>query len=522
MEKKVKPKKILLISPMSEKSMSEVKWLTPPLGILRLVGYLNAKGHQAEWIDSNYHMISGEGPSLEEKLNENDWDIIGFSVLDDSLVSDIKNMYLAQKTCPDALLVAGGIEAQFNYQTILDKSPCKIAILGEGEVPLLMLANEEHLEDIPGIAVRKDATTFNREEFFEATKGIDWEKIPYEKYWDFYVKKYEGQLDDNRMQEIHTIRIFTHNYCPFGCTFCSSTHQLASAAGKFGVPLVEIEAKNLLDLIERIKKAHPRVRTIYFTDDNFTVNKEKLIKFCQEAEKRKFGLGYICFARVSDLNDEILSWMKRANFRLLNIGVESFSQKVLDEINKKYDARETEERIRLVKKHGISPFISAILITPESNLDDVEITVDKTMGLVEDGTATASIAMAIIPLKGSTMHEKYFDFSTEVIEIPGTKKTIKRHFNILANDPYVREAQLRFYGGINAEIKKFIEERGISHVPSATQALIRLKFMKKIIKEIREHYELKRGQPYSIFTKKSMLMASQALRELDRDRFQGI
>jgi radical SAM superfamily enzyme YgiQ (UPF0313 family) len=517
-----KSKKILLVSSTSHEKMGEVKWLTPPLGILRLAGYLNSKGHHAEWIDTNYNIMTGEGPSLEDKLKEKKWDMIGFSVLDNSLAKDIENMYLAKKLCPDALLVAGGIEAQFNYQTVLDKSPCKIAILGEGEIQMLMLANDELIEKIPGIVTRRDAVPFDREVFMDVTEGIEWEKVPYEKYWDFYVKKYKGQMDDKRSEEIHTIRIFTHNYCPFGCTFCSSTNQLAAASGKSGVPLVEIEASRLLSLLKRIKSAHPRVRSIYFTDDNFTVNPAKLIKFCQEAVKRKLGLSFLCFARVSDMSDEVLSWMAKANFRLVNMGVESFSQKVLDELNKKYKAEETEGRVRLVKKHGIHPFVSVILITPESNLDDVEITVDKTMALVEDGTATASVALACIPLKGADLYDRYYDFATDIIEISGTKQTIKRHYSILANDPYVREAQLKFYGGINKEIEKFIEEKGVKHVPSATQALIRLKFMKKIITDIRKKYNIKRGTKPSIYTEKSELMASQALRQVDKDKFQGI
>lgn len=522
MKKKIKQKKILLVSPTSERTMAEVKWLAPPLGILRLAGYLNSRGHQAEWLDTNYHIVAGKGPSLEDKLKEKNWDIIGFSVLDDSLAKDIENMYLAKKLCPNALLVAGGIESQFNYQTILDKSPCKIVILGEGEVQMLMLANETPPEKIPGIVVRKDAVPFTRELFLDATEGIEWEKIPYEGYWDFYMEKYEGQLNEKKLEEIHTIRVFTHNYCPYGCTFCCSTHQLTAASGKAAVPLVDIGAEDLLRLVERIKRAHPRVRTIYLTDDNFTVNSAKVIKFCQAAIKRNLGLSFMCFARVSDLNKDVLLWMAKANFRLLNIGVESFSQKVLDEINKKYNAAETEGKIRLVQKHGIHPFISVILITPESTLDDVEITVDKTMGLIKDGTVTASIALACIPLKGSTLHERYFDYSTEIIEIPGTKHTVKRHYNILANNPYVREAQLRFYGGINREINKFIKEKGIAHLTSAAQALIRLKFMKQIITDIRRRYKIRRGTQPSIYTDRGRSMASQALHDVDRDKFQGI
>ena len=37
----------------------------------------------------------------------------------------------------------------------------------------------------------------------------------------------------------------------------------------------------------------------------------------------------MAFCRASDANDEMFYWMKKANFRRLNIGIESFSLNVL-------------------------------------------------------------------------------------------------------------------------------------------------------------------------------------------------
>ena len=63
-------KKILIITPTSEKVMAEVKWLAPPIGVLRLVGWLNKHGHDAEYIDLNLYNVSGRGMSLDQKLKE--------------------------------------------------------------------------------------------------------------------------------------------------------------------------------------------------------------------------------------------------------------------------------------------------------------------------------------------------------------------------------------------------------------------------------------------------------------------
>ena len=111
MENQIKPKNILLVSPTDRQEMAEVKWLSPPLGIIRLSDFLNANGHHSEYFDTNFGLANGKENYLEEKLKSKDWDIIGFSVLDDTLLNDIKNIYLANKLCPKALLVTGGIEA---------------------------------------------------------------------------------------------------------------------------------------------------------------------------------------------------------------------------------------------------------------------------------------------------------------------------------------------------------------------------------------------------------------------------
>mgnify|MGYP006201644185 CR=1 FL=1 len=102
----------------------------------------------------------------------------------------------AKKLCPSALIIAGGVEAQFNYQEILDKTPCKIIILGEGEVPTLMIADGHSYNDIPGIVVKNNAVALNEKMFNEVNHLIPWEKINYEQYWNVYKKMYGDEWND--------------------------------------------------------------------------------------------------------------------------------------------------------------------------------------------------------------------------------------------------------------------------------------------------------------------------------------
>ena len=306
-----KRKKILFISPYSGKFAALSQFHAPPLGVMRVASYLKKKGHDAEYFDPNLFACNNKGLSLEERLEKTEWDIIGFSLLDETLLEDIKNINLAKKIRPKALLVAGGVEAQFNYQQILDKTPCKIVILGEGEIPMLMIANEHNYNDIPGIVVKNPAKALSQELFNEATNAIPWEDINYEDYWAVYKEMYGDEWNKEIEDSVNTIRVFSRNRCPIGCKYCSSTFQLTLATeGK--VPVISQTEESLIHVIKRIKDAHKNVRMIYLTDDDFIINKRSVIRFCELVVENKLNdLKYMAFARITDLNENVIQWLKK-------------------------------------------------------------------------------------------------------------------------------------------------------------------------------------------------------------------
>lgn len=482
-------KRILLVSPDSGTLSTERLYFAPPLGVMRLAGYLNSHGHRAEYYDPNLYACTGTGPSLEDKLQEGDWDFIGFSVLDETLVQDIRNIYLANTTNPESLILAGGIEAQFNYQTLLDKTPCRIVVLGEGEVPILMLADDAPWQDIPGIVIKNMAVALSQELFNEATMTIPWEDINYEDYWDVYVKLYEDQWNEDVADQIKTVRIFSRNRCPIGCKYCSSTPQLTLATGG-KVPVISTTENNLVDVVDRVVNSHPDVRMIYLTDDDFVINKLSVIEFCKKVIEKDFGdLNFMCFARITDLTEEVISWMSKANFRKLNIGVESFSQKVLDEVGKRCDATKIHSTLALLKKYNVRPFCNIILTTPESTLDDVEITLDNIMEVLEDDFYQAGIIPAIYPLKGTDFAEENCDFKSHIVKVPEAGIHLRRDDYIYAADPLTKEFQIRFVEGMESMVDEFIEDSEIKHANSASLAMAKCRFGKQIIEEIRSGVE---------------------------------
>ena len=363
-------------------------------------------------------------------------------------------------------------------------------------MPIRMIADGEPYQDIPGIIFKNNAQPLSQELFNEATETIPWESLPYEEYWDYYVQKYGSKITEENLQEIHTVRVFSRNRCPIGCKFCTSTNQLTwGSDGK--VPVISATEENLIHIIERIIEAHPRTRTIYLTDDDFCINKRSVVRFCKQVVERDFGdLSFMCFARITDLNDEVMGWLTKANFRRLNIGVESFSQRVLDEMGKRCHVEEMHINLAKLKDYGIKPFMNMIMITPKTLLEDLETSVDQCMRYVYDSFYSAGVNLAVKPMRGSEFYEMYTDYKSVVVRLEDTQYYLKRDEMIWAEDPVVREVQLAYYEGIDDETARRIMQEDIRHTTATNLAKIKLEFFQKLINEARERH----GLPVRIWT----------------------
>ncbi len=103
--------RFLLIGPY-DPHCGEYTFLAPPLGVWRLAGVLEAAGVCAKVFDPN--CCSGAPQrALERELLSGSWDVIGVSTTGMTLSFDLELAHLARRMAPQALLIAGGMEATF-------------------------------------------------------------------------------------------------------------------------------------------------------------------------------------------------------------------------------------------------------------------------------------------------------------------------------------------------------------------------------------------------------------------------
>src|SRR6185437_7109977 len=84
-------------------------------------------------------------------------------------------------------------------------------------------------------------------------------------------------------------------------------------------------------------------------------------------------LQFISTNRIDAMSEERLSAMRRAGFRVLGFGIESFSQRVLVEFNKGQIHRHIDPMLNAALAAGVTPFLDLIVSSPHSSLQDVAI-----------------------------------------------------------------------------------------------------------------------------------------------------
>jgi radical SAM superfamily enzyme YgiQ (UPF0313 family) len=243
--------------------------------------------------------------ALEKVLRSVRWDLVGISTTGMTLRYDLELAHVVRRVLADACIIAGGMEATFRPELMFALGPFDLVALGEGERPLLELADRlRHgaaLQGIAGTAERSESgaiqrypqRALSREELRDAIFKIPYERMPYNTYWE----RLEGACRvgslpmkaerEARLAEIRSVRLITLNYCPMGCTFCSSTNFLNAAQG--GVAgIARLEPEECMEAIRRIVTAQPGVRTVIFQDDIFVFTQDRrILLLCEAIVKAK-------------------------------------------------------------------------------------------------------------------------------------------------------------------------------------------------------------------------------------------
>lgn len=492
---------ILLINSW-ERDCGKKNFLSPPMGLWRMEAYLRNKLKDVAVDVFDPNLYSDPHQKLAEMLEDKKYDLMGFSPLHLTLENDLSLMFLCEEKSTSSLFMAGGQEATFDHEFLFENFPrLDLIVVGEGEKPLAKLIEVIReksienirkdcslLESVPGLYLRgaQNITgpnpALSYEEFKEATMLASYDRIPQKKYWDLICRYYtDEELQDEKLKKkIFVLKPFTSSYCPHQCAFCSSTN-FQNFACQGAAKIASLTAADLDIYLREMLKNQPETRTILFKDDNFfdrgSVDAVEIVKTLINLRKDYPSLCFAAKARTDTFlrKPELVNLLSEANFFFLSYGVESFSKKELDYMNKRISPEDNKKVLRAVNKAGIKSIIYIILSTPVTEVADIFQTVEACLEFISRGDVV-KLCPYVIPIRGSRLGEDQGIKDLIVYQdekIPLSDKKVKIAKMILPRDKDARDLILEFEATYPMKEKEYAEKLKITHITAEIGTLMK-------------------------------------------------
>ena len=248
----------------------------------------------------------------------------------------IQNGLEISKIAGNSKIIWGGVHPTLLPEQTLENENIDFIVMGEGEctLPLLInaLKNNDKFDNIEGIGY-KDAEGIHINK--KLKNYIDLNKLPDLPYFLLDINKYITKRDGFK----RSLTLETSRGCPHNCSFCAN-------------PVIhkrKWRCLNAENIIHKVKyfQSNFNLDGVIFQEDNFFVNTRRVKKFCEKIEEIEIGWKANC--RIEYLINKDTSFfemLENAGCKLLQFGVESGSNRILDLLNK----RITSEDILKVNK----------------------------------------------------------------------------------------------------------------------------------------------------------------------------
>jgi radical SAM superfamily enzyme YgiQ (UPF0313 family) len=369
--------KVLLLTPPAPRlhnpATAQEDLLPPrtwvPLGIAYLASALRENGVETLYQDLHDDSWIGAASLLRRERP----DVVGISCFTLGRTNAHRLATEARRVLPGARIVMGGPHATFFPEHALANPAVDVVALGEGEETIVELVErfEENadLTDVPGLALRSADGVF-RTPPRERSTGLD--HLAFPAYDAFDLSQYKSPEIPEQYRSLTGTHLLSSRGCPFHCGFCSVNRFFEGRWARRSPGNVADELEHLIEDLH--------VRHLYFSDDLFTLDRQRVLDLCREIIDRKLHFVWMAETRVDLVDEELLVRMSKAGCYRIYYGVESGSSRVLKAANKGFTPEQVRRAFALTHDAGMEPCCFLMVGNPGENPE----TIDETIELVRE------------------------------------------------------------------------------------------------------------------------------------------
>jgi len=308
-----------------------------PLGAYIVADRLERSGHNVLFLDLAFYG-SSEQP-VKEAIDKQKPDLIAVSIRNINIQTFpmsalalplIKSVVDNCKKFSDAKIIIGGSGFSIMPKQVFEALDVDYGLVGEAEEAIKYFAanfNNQKLFTTPGLVYRNNEGKI----IFNKPALID--DINYAPAKRFNISGYPS------------INIQTKRGCVFRCNYCS-------------YPVLEgrtIRKRGAASVVDEIEALSEQKKDFYFVDNVFNFPMEHATEICEEIIKRKLKIRWCCEIHPRYLDKSLALLMSKAGCKSVNIGVDSLSERIVQEIKKDFTLDEVDKCNKYLVDSGIEP-----------------------------------------------------------------------------------------------------------------------------------------------------------------------
>jgi radical SAM superfamily enzyme YgiQ (UPF0313 family) len=339
------PERILLIHPLggnksgAATDIARKANIMPPLGLASIAAWLEKAGLRADILDFNADPAAEAG--LGDHIRRTAPGFVGFSCTTSAFLDAAQLAKQVKQINPAIVTVVGGVHVSaLRERVIADYPQFDYGVWGEGEETLRVLMSGDRA-DRAGLVYRDGGTVLcgGRRE-----PGIELDRLPFPAYEKLpgYPRNYT--LPIFNYPKAPNASCLSSRGCPYACSYCDrsvfgSTFRFNSA---------DYVYRHMRHMRDRFGVKH-----LNFYDDQFTLDRGRVMELAQRLIAEPLGMTFNCAARPDRVDSELLTAMARAGCWMVSLGIETGDPELLARHRRHGDLDRLTEAIRQIKRAGI-------------------------------------------------------------------------------------------------------------------------------------------------------------------------
>ena len=306
-----------------------------PLGLEYIMAAIKAEDAFCMIHDESISSPCFRFKRLLKVIDENKITIVGFSIISNIAHYVLKELHKLKKARPELKIMVGGAEVFINPDDFMLEDVDFVLYDHGLDSIRLAVRNEftgEALKDCTGMAYREGDTWVKNE---KGEPISDYGILPDRSHFYDNIKKY-------RVLAKGTFSVMKTAFsCPQKCNFCISRQFNACH-------YAERKVDDVVDEILGLDNDK-----IFIIDDDFLVNKERVLEICNKLIEHNCYKTFMIFARADSIVrcKDIMPLLYKVGFRDMLVGLEATNDETLDYYNKNSSVELNREAVKILRDH---------------------------------------------------------------------------------------------------------------------------------------------------------------------------